>query len=101
MLLATNLGRWHADIKPDNILQVQNRFKLADPGFAKIVKAVEPDQRTKIVGGTRTFGECNVITSSSHVKLLIQGVKGHRNAAATRSQCPKRSMSGPLVVYSQ
>ncbi|KAI1739728.1 hypothetical protein F4680DRAFT_466241 [Xylaria scruposa] len=44
----------HADVKPDNILRVQGRFKLADFGFATFVPCGEghpsPD------GGTETYG---------------------------------------------
>ena len=61
-------SRWHADIKPDNILRVKGRFKLADPGFAKFKKseAIEKlkdqtkrlrDQTAMIHGGTRTYGK--------------------------------------------
>lgn len=45
----------HGDIKPDNILWVQERFKLADPGFARFEKSgrgIAPP-----LGGTRTYGK--------------------------------------------
>lgn len=75
-------GSWHADIKPDNILYMEdritlgspldegepsrveeneNKFKLADPGFAKFVKK-PPDMsrdnipRQQLQGGTETYG---------------------------------------------
>lgn len=64
--------RWHADIKPDNILIVEEedalgntyeRFKLADPGFAKFVpKTFENKdlvQRIQLDGGTKTYGNLN------------------------------------------
>ncbi|KAG8525536.1 uncharacterized protein KY384_009180 [Bacidia gigantensis] len=44
----------HGDIKPDNILWVQETFKLADPGFARFEKsgrAMGPP-----LGGTKTYG---------------------------------------------
>lgn len=47
--------RWHADIKPDNILIVQGKFKLADPGFARFEKQAVGDLTT-IFGGTTTYG---------------------------------------------
>jgi thiamine kinase-like enzyme len=38
-----NLLRWHADIKPNNILLVNGRFKLADFGYS----AFTPVAKTK------------------------------------------------------
>ncbi|KAI1339834.1 hypothetical protein F5Y15DRAFT_415753 [Xylariaceae sp. FL0016] len=48
---------WHGDIKPENILRVQERFKLADPGEAQIKLAPNDDEhaRTVVTGGTRTY----------------------------------------------
>ncbi|KAL8820291.1 MAG: hypothetical protein Q9223_001457 [Gallowayella weberi] len=48
---------WHADIKPDNILSVQGKFKLSDPGFAKFKKKAETDPEEFVFGGTETYGE--------------------------------------------
>lgn len=73
----------HTDIKPDNILFVedrliptsssnvgdfskleedQNKFKLADPGFAKFVKKSPKESndvpRQHLEGGTWTYGWC-------------------------------------------
>ena len=75
--------KWHADIKPDNILFVENRlkkekddtteegdqsklvqnestFKLADPGFAKFVKKSQDESieipKHNLSGGTETYG---------------------------------------------
>ncbi|KAL1860453.1 hypothetical protein Daus18300_009227 [Diaporthe australafricana] len=57
---------WHGDIKPENILDVQGRFKLADPGEA-CSKAVprlrnkhslrgdESPLRLQVPGGTKSF----------------------------------------------
>jgi serine/threonine protein kinase len=53
---------WHADIKPDNILKVKERFKLADPGFACFAlsegqaRLGNREQTTNIRGGTTTYG---------------------------------------------
>lgn len=47
---------WHADIKPDNILTVQGRFKLADPGFVKFVRKSGQDPEEVLLGGTATYG---------------------------------------------
>lgn len=63
--LDTDLHSWHADIKPDNILRVRNKFKLADPGFAnfersdafKELKGRQDNAATFIKGGTLTFGQ--------------------------------------------
>ncbi|KAI1081682.1 hypothetical protein F5B20DRAFT_52386 [Whalleya microplaca] len=56
------LDGWHADIKPANILKVDEEFKLADFGFAKF----KPRNRDRVptelmTGGTRTYGapECD------------------------------------------
>lgn len=38
---AANISRWHADIKPDNILIVNGDLKLADPGYAEFAKLIE------------------------------------------------------------
>ncbi|KAK5456970.1 hypothetical protein LTS15_004750 [Exophiala xenobiotica] len=46
---------WHADIKPDNILRVQSRFKLSDPGFAQFAPR-KPNNTTRVPGGTSTYG---------------------------------------------
>ena len=75
--------RWHADIKPSNILFVENRlkkkkddtteeggksrlvqnegtFKLADPGFAKFINKSEEASievpKELLSGGTETYG---------------------------------------------
>jgi hypothetical protein len=49
-------GRWHADIKPDNILSVQGKFKLSDPGFALFVQKAHDMPKRFIQGGTETYG---------------------------------------------
>ncbi|OBT55671.1 hypothetical protein VE04_06921 [Pseudogymnoascus sp. 24MN13] len=48
---------WHADIKPDNILIVQGKFKLADPGFATFVKKkrINPEPKKVVTGGTEAY----------------------------------------------
>ncbi|KAK1845620.1 protein kinase domain-containing protein [Colletotrichum chrysophilum] len=49
---------WHGDIKPENILRVNDRFKLADPGEAsmrlKSNNTTSP-QTAKAMGGTRSY----------------------------------------------
>ena len=74
------VDRWHADIKPDNILFVERAtvnttvdgnenpepikrektFKLADPGFAKFVEKTKKDSegipKQRLRGGTETYG---------------------------------------------
>ena len=77
-------SRWHTDIKPDNILYVEERlnvegaangynqpksaneekaFKLADPGFAKFVRKPQHESQAipkqVLEGGTETYGECS------------------------------------------
>lgn len=55
-----NIDRWHADVKPDNILSVRGSFLLADFGFARFQKKStqshdEPALET-LTGGTDTYG---------------------------------------------
>ncbi|KAL9033280.1 MAG: hypothetical protein Q9214_007590, partial [Letrouitia sp. 1 TL-2023] len=60
----TEYHGWHSDIKPDNILNVDDtgtgicKFKLADPGFARFEpKAKHTDiPKLKLWGGTKTYG---------------------------------------------
>jgi serine/threonine protein kinase len=52
----THDTRWHADIKPDNILSVKGKFKLADPGFAKFTKRTDKEENVVLRGGTETYG---------------------------------------------
>ncbi|KAK2765345.1 hypothetical protein FQN54_008191 [Arachnomyces sp. PD_36] len=50
---------WHADVKPDNILRVHGKWKLADFGFAKFVERAEgnkEDPEQYIEGGTQAYG---------------------------------------------
>ncbi|KAF4912759.1 Serine/threonine-protein kinase mph1 [Colletotrichum viniferum] len=49
---------WHGDIKPENILRVNDSFKLADPGEASMSlksQDMSRPQRTATFGGTRTY----------------------------------------------
>lgn len=74
------MDRWHADIKPDNILFVERvtvnttfdgnensepvkrekTFKLADPGFARFIEKTMKDSegvpKQRLRGGTETYG---------------------------------------------
>lgn len=59
-----NKVRWHADIKPDNILLVRGDFKLADPGFARFeqkeaFEKLGRERKTMVHGGTMTYGKSN------------------------------------------
>ncbi|KAH8807981.1 kinase-like domain-containing protein [Xylogone sp. PMI_703] len=66
---------WHADIKPDNILSVNGKFKLADPGFALFIKKTDGIPMGKVTGGAATYGapECHSSrrTSSGAVHQTI------------------------------
>ncbi|KAI3319818.1 hypothetical protein HD806DRAFT_250208 [Xylariaceae sp. AK1471] len=50
---------WHGDIKPENILDVRGRFKLADPGEAQVKKVRKSlsgeGLKMRVPGGTRSF----------------------------------------------
>lgn len=67
--------RWHADIKPDNILWVKNEsFKLADPGFAVFVEKVDgAEAETELKGGTQAYGapECSITKKFGLVRQTI------------------------------
>ncbi|CAJ2504353.1 Uu.00g117470.m01.CDS01 [Anthostomella pinea] len=49
---------WHADVKPENILRVQECFKLADPGEAhiRLASGGGGPARAVVTGGTRVYG---------------------------------------------
>ena len=55
------LTSWHADIKPDNILSVRGRLKLADFGFSSFAPVIESHSGSEptafITGFTYTYGE--------------------------------------------
>ncbi len=51
------VSSWHADVKPDNILSVQGKFKLSDPGFATFKFKSEQDPEEFLLGGTETYGK--------------------------------------------
>jgi hypothetical protein len=71
----SHCNRWHADIKPDNILSVQGKFKLADPGFAKFVKKIKKTHkvlpRQHVLGGTETYGKKLSISRAPERALCI------------------------------
>lgn len=49
--------RWHADIKPENILRIGNKFKLADLGESRIQLVTSDSDPFEIVpGGTISYG---------------------------------------------
>ncbi|KAI0186993.1 hypothetical protein EV127DRAFT_410763 [Xylaria flabelliformis] len=68
----------HADVKPDNILRVQGRFKLADFGYATFVPCGEghpsPD------GGTETYG-------APEFYLKNQRDQGDKTASINEKAC--------------
>ncbi|KAI0379192.1 hypothetical protein F5Y04DRAFT_259958 [Hypomontagnella monticulosa] len=64
---------WHCDLKPDNILRVDDEFKLADFGFAKF-KPMNPNSfppKERLTGGTETYGapECDRARSDPSVSV--------------------------------
>jgi hypothetical protein len=122
-----NRTRWHADVKPDNILQVKGKFKLADPGFATFEKReafaqaekrhAEAEKReeeafaqaekqhatTMIRGGTKTYGKFFALQCDS-LSCLDPSKQAPQNAtqeALTASPFRDRSISGLLGVFCQ
>ncbi|KAL3291597.1 serine/threonine protein kinase [Colletotrichum asianum] len=63
---------WHGDIKPDNILRVRGKFKLADFGFTRFEKStIGKPQTTHLLGGTRTYGAPERDTSEGEDRILF------------------------------
>lgn len=56
----TPFFRWHGDIKPDNLLRINGKLRLADFGFAHW-EFDRNNMETFMVGGTSTYGapECD------------------------------------------
>lgn len=76
-----NITRWHGDVKPDNILRVHGKYKLADFGFAEFEedKGNPKDLYTNLIGGTRTYG-------TKHVQHLLECIGADlTNLASCRS----------------
>jgi serine/threonine protein kinase len=73
MLGESDRCRWHGDVKPENILRVQERFKLADPGEARIFLAQTEDgqSRAPVTGGTRTYGKLENDKGGPHLTRII------------------------------
>ena len=66
--------RWHGDIKPENILEVQQCFKLADAGDARIRRAKskkkkKPGPQTQYEGGGQKYGEFSKSMTKSGIIL--------------------------------
>ncbi|CAO2655474.1 Nn.00g105380.m01.CDS01 [Neocucurbitaria sp. VM-36] len=59
---------WHADIKPENIIFVRGKYKLADPGFARFKKKAADKGATpqiRLHGGTNTYGAPEVFSQAT------------------------------------
>lgn len=58
---------WHADIKPENIIYVRGKYKLADPGFARFKKVQDKGTlpRAPVRGGTNTYGAPEVLRQAT------------------------------------
>jgi serine/threonine protein kinase len=59
---------WHADIKPENIIHVRGKYKLADPGFARFKKKAQDKgaaPQIRLHGGTDTYGAPEVSSQAT------------------------------------
>ena len=67
--------RWHADIKPDNILIVRGRLKLADFGYSRFAPAARMKNGnvpTELIHGfTDTYGMFLVIVTLCDQALIL------------------------------
>ncbi|PGH18775.1 hypothetical protein AJ79_00188 [Helicocarpus griseus UAMH5409] len=64
--------RWHADVKPDNILRVHGVFKLADFGFAKFTARGEGVAMQYIEGGTHAYGAPEMARMRDGTRTAVQ-----------------------------
>ena len=70
--MANNI-RWHADLKPYNIVRVHGEFKLADFGFAKYTrKQTDKLPSEHMRGGTDSYG---TITVSPRAQVWLHDFK--------------------------
>jgi serine/threonine protein kinase len=79
--------RWHADIKPENIIEVGDKYKLADPGYAWFRKMEADDNGVKplasLRGGTDTYGAPEVYRMYAHQTVDIWSLGCVFSMAAT------------------
>jgi serine/threonine protein kinase len=79
--------RWHADIKPENIIEVGDKYKLADPGYAWFRKMEADDNGVKplasLRGGTDTYGAPEVYRMYAHQTVNIWSLGCVFSMAAT------------------
>ncbi|ORY19162.1 hypothetical protein BCR34DRAFT_206984 [Clohesyomyces aquaticus] len=66
---------WHADIKPDNILYVHGKFKLADFGFSKFVEIGDGEAAKHIMtGGTLTYSAPECFIPETKTRPVSQAI---------------------------
>lgn len=86
--------RWHTDIKPENIIEIGNSFKLGDPGCAyfKEVKGHGEDapQCEARLGGTDSYGAPEVHQTQPYQTVDIWSLGCVFSVAATWTvlSCP-------------
>ncbi|KAF1979436.1 hypothetical protein BU23DRAFT_154737 [Bimuria novae-zelandiae CBS 107.79] len=75
--IRTQNGRyngWHNDIKPENVIVVNGKYKLADPGFAKFQKILEENAPLPTIiahGGTATYAAPERYARQSNARIPV------------------------------
>lgn len=64
--------RFHADIKPENILLVEGKCKLADFGFTKFVQETDTEERAFLAGATWKYSKPHQTINDNLIHLMYR-----------------------------